>query len=72
MSTDAWPAALPFFTVGFLITLAFLIRAALGRSVVTVFGRRSRMDSNWRVQWHQDRAIAVRDDCTFRDMARGA
>jgi hypothetical protein len=42
IDTDAWPGALPFFVAGFLFLLAFLIRLAMGRDVVTVMGRRSR------------------------------
>lgn len=42
INTDAWPGALPFFIVGFLFFLAFLIRAFMGRDVITVFGRRSK------------------------------
>jgi hypothetical protein len=42
ISTDAWPGALPFFIVGMLSLTAFLIRVAMGRGVITVFGRRSR------------------------------
>lgn len=39
---DMWPAAIPFFAIGLPIFMAFLLRLAMGRSVVTVFGRRSR------------------------------
>lgn len=42
ISTDAWPGALPFLIVGLLSLTAFLIRLAIGRDVITVFGRRSR------------------------------
>ena len=39
---DMWPAAIPFFAIGLPLLIAFLLRLAKGRSVVTVFGRRSR------------------------------
>jgi len=42
IDTDAWPGALPFFVIGLLFLVAFLIRTAMGRDIVTVFGRRSR------------------------------
>lgn len=42
INTKAWPGALPFFIVGFALLTAFLIRAAMGRDVVTVLGRRSK------------------------------
>lgn len=42
IDTDAWPAALPFFVVGLLFLVAFLIRLSMGRDVITVMGRRSR------------------------------
>jgi hypothetical protein len=38
----SWPVAVPFFLIGAPAFLAFLLRLAIGRSVVTVFGRRSR------------------------------
>ncbi|HVE72909.1 MAG TPA: hypothetical protein VNI54_16195 [Thermoanaerobaculia bacterium] len=37
-----WPGAVPFFVVGAPLFIAALIRLAMGRSVVTVFGRRTR------------------------------
>ena len=40
---DTWPVALGFFAVGAPAALAFLIRLAIGRDVVTVAGRRSRV-----------------------------
>ena len=42
LSTEAWPAALPFAVLGAPPFFAFLLRLALGRAVVTVWGRRSR------------------------------
>lgn len=42
INVDAWPVAIPFFLIGSPAFLAFLLRLAMGRSVVTVFGRRSR------------------------------
>lgn len=42
VNLDVWPVALPFFAVGLPLFVAFLLRLAMGRSVVTVFGRRSR------------------------------
>jgi len=42
LNVKAWPAALPFSLIGAPAFLAFLLRLAIGRSVVTVFGRRSR------------------------------
>lgn len=42
IDTDAWPGALPFFAVGLLFLVPFLVRMAAGRDVVTVFGRRSK------------------------------
>lgn len=41
-SVEAWPAALPFAILGAPPALAFLLRLAMGRVVVTVWGRRSR------------------------------
>ena len=41
ISTRAWPAALFFVALGGPAVIAFLLRLALGREVVTVFGRRS-------------------------------
>ena len=42
VNTDAWPAALVFGSLGAPAVIAFLLRLALGREVVTVFGRRSK------------------------------
>lgn len=42
IDTDGWPWALPFFLVGLAFLIAFLIRVAMGRDVVSVFGRRSK------------------------------
>jgi hypothetical protein len=42
INVDAWPAAIPFLLIGAPAFLSFLLRLAMGRSVVTVFGRRSR------------------------------
>jgi len=42
INVKAWPGAVPFFVLGFPVFLACLIRLAMGRSVVTVFGRRTR------------------------------
>jgi len=42
VDTGGWPWALPFFGVGLIFLVAFLIRLAMGRDVITVFGRRSR------------------------------
>lgn len=42
LSFDTWPAALFFFGMGGIPFTAFLIRLAVGRDVVTVFGRRSK------------------------------
>ncbi|HVG22963.1 MAG TPA: hypothetical protein VND45_02315 [Thermoanaerobaculia bacterium] len=42
LSVEAWPWALPFFLVGLTCVILFLVRLAMGRSVVTVLGRRSR------------------------------
>jgi hypothetical protein len=42
INVDSWPVAVPFFVVGGPLFLAFLLRLALGRAVVTVWGRRSR------------------------------
>jgi hypothetical protein len=42
VSFDTWPMAVPFLLIGFPLFVAFLLRLAMGRSVVTVFGRRSR------------------------------
>jgi hypothetical protein len=42
LNFNAWPAALPFFIIGAPSFLAFVVRLAIGRDVVTVFGRRSR------------------------------
>ena len=39
---NAWLGALPFFILGAPSFVAFLLRLAIGRDVVTVFGRRSR------------------------------
>lgn len=39
---ELWPAAVPFLAIGLPVFVAFLLRLAMGRSVVTVFGRRSR------------------------------
>lgn len=41
IDTGAWMVALPFFAVGFWALVAFLIRVAMGRDVITIFGRRS-------------------------------
>jgi hypothetical protein len=42
LSFEAWPAALFPFVIGIVPFFAFLIRLAMGRDVVTVFGRRSK------------------------------
>ena len=42
LSVDAWPAALPLFLMGIFPFVAFVLRLAMGRSVVSVFGRRSK------------------------------
>lgn len=42
ISTEAWPAALPFFGLGMISLVAFLVRVAMGRPVITIFGRRSK------------------------------
>lgn len=42
VDTDGWPFALGFFVVGMAFLIAFLIRASMGRDVVTIMGRRSR------------------------------
>ncbi len=42
INTNTWPWALPFFALGFISFLAFLIRLLMGRDVITVFGRRSK------------------------------
>jgi hypothetical protein len=42
INVKAWPASVPFAVVGLPVLIACLIRLAMGRSVVTVFGRRSR------------------------------
>lgn len=42
INTAGWPWALPFFVVGLVFLIAFLIRIAMGREVVSVFGRRSK------------------------------
>lgn len=42
LSLSAWAAAIVPFTIGIVPFSAFLIRLALGRDVVTVFGRRSK------------------------------
>jgi hypothetical protein len=39
---EFWPGALPFFALGAPLFLGALVRLAMGRSVVTVFGRRTR------------------------------
>ncbi|HYC93228.1 MAG TPA: hypothetical protein VEO54_28745 [Thermoanaerobaculia bacterium] len=42
INVEAWEVALPFFILGAPAFLAFLLRLAMGRAVVTVWGRRSR------------------------------
>ena len=42
VSVEAWPVALPFVILGAPPFFAFLLRLAMGRAVVTVWGRRSR------------------------------
>ena len=42
IDTDSWGAALVFLAVGAPAVIAFLLRLAMGRDVVTVFGRRSK------------------------------
>lgn len=42
IDTDAWPAALFFLILGAPAVIGFLLRLALGREVVTIFGRRSK------------------------------
>lgn len=42
VDTDGWPVALPMLIMGGIPFAAFLFRLTLGRSVVTVFGRRSK------------------------------
>lgn len=42
LSFKSWPGALVPFTIGIIPFSAFLVRLALGRDVVTVFGRRSK------------------------------
>jgi hypothetical protein len=42
VDTDTWPVALSFFLVGMAALIPFLIRVAVSRSIVTVFGRRSK------------------------------
>lgn len=42
VNVEAWPGALVPFVIGIVPFTAFLIRLAVGRDVVTVFGRRSR------------------------------
>ena len=43
IDVDAWPYALFFLALGLPAAIAFLIRLALGRDVVTVHGRRSKI-----------------------------
>ena len=42
INSKAWPAAMFFLALGGPAAIAFLLRLALGREVVTVFGRRSK------------------------------
>lgn len=42
INVDTWPVALPLFLIGFPAIVACLIRLAIGRDVVTVFGRRTK------------------------------
>ncbi|HUR79765.1 MAG TPA: hypothetical protein VM733_03300 [Thermoanaerobaculia bacterium] len=42
INVNGWPWALPFFLVGLPALIGALVRLAMGRSVVTVFGRRTR------------------------------
>ena len=42
IDTDTWPFALPFLLIGLAALIAFLIRVAMGRDVITIMGRRSR------------------------------
>lgn len=42
IETSAWPWALPFLAIGLMFAVAFLLRASMGRDVITVFGRRSK------------------------------
>ena len=42
IDTDAWEAALVFLAIGAPAVIGFLLRLALGREVVTIFGRRSK------------------------------
>jgi hypothetical protein len=42
IDTDAWEAALVFLALGAPAVIGFLLRLALGREVVTIFGRRSK------------------------------
>lgn len=43
IDTAAWPVALPVLGIGFPALAGFLVRLALGREVVTIYGRRSRV-----------------------------
>lgn len=42
INVDTWPVALPLFLIGFPGVAACLLRLAMGRDVVTVFGRRTK------------------------------
>lgn len=42
VNSKSWPWATPFLAIGLLFLIAFAIRLAVGRNIVTVFGRRSK------------------------------
>jgi hypothetical protein len=42
IETSAWLWALPFLGIGLVFLVMFLVRASMGRDVITVFGRRSK------------------------------
>ena len=52
IDTNTWPAALIFLAVGAPAVIAFLLRLAMGRDVVTVFGRRSKASLKFGVFRH--------------------
>lgn len=58
INVKAWAGALPFVIVGFPAFIACLVRLAMGRSVVTVFGRRTRAVLRFSV-FRSQRARAV-------------
>lgn len=58
ISFEAWPAAIFPFALGIIPFIAFLIRLAVGRDVVSVFGRRSKAVMRFN-PFQQRRARAV-------------